>query len=65
MLTRSTTRRDGTDEDKARQFASFINSGKVKPALRLLSENNSSGILPLSTKVNEKTVLDALKEKHP
>ena len=65
MLTRSTTRRDGTDEDKARQFASFINSGKVKPALRLLSENNSSGVLPLSTKVNEKTVLDALKEKHP
>ena len=44
------------------KFASFINSGKVKPALRLLSENNSSGVLPLSTK---KTVLDALKEKHP
>ena len=37
-----------------------MKKGKVGPSLRLLQENNSGGILPLTH-----TTKTALKEKHP
>ena len=42
------------------KFAKLMKKGKVGLSLRLLQENNSGGILPLT-----QTTKTALKEKHP
>lgn len=55
-------------EDTARIFAKFIMEGKVRAALRILTDSNGSGILPLDKVVDEdtlETVCDVLLKKHP
>ena len=46
--------------DKARKFANKMTQGKVSPALRILDDKQTGGVLPL----NEETI-NLLKEKHP
>ena len=47
-------------EEKAKRFNDLMTSGKVKSALRLLSEVESAGILPLTDET-----LNLLHQKHP
>ena len=49
----------------AKTFASLMLRGKVRAALRLLSENSSAGVLNLDQEIDGKPVRDILKEKHP
>ena len=56
-----------TDAESARIFSRLMMQGKVKAALRVLSNNSSGGILPLEKQMDgtESTVFDILREKHP
>ena len=47
------------NDSESAKFAKLMKKGKVSPSLRLLQENNSGGILPLTH-----TTKTALKEKH-
>ena len=64
---RASTTRQKTkpNEDRARQFASMVHDGKVKSALRLLSEDSSGGVLHLEDRIGDNSVLDLLRYKHP
>ncbi|XP_065893485.1 uncharacterized protein [Dysidea avara] len=48
------------EDNVSRRFSNFMMNGRVKDALRLLSEDNCGGALSLSS-----TVLKALSDKHP
>ena len=57
-------------QNKTRVFTKLMKNGKVNAALRLLSNQNGGGPLPLDSLVNcgnkeEKSVRDILKQKHP
>ena len=53
----------------ARSFAKLVMEGKMRAALRLLSQDNNNGPLPLDSQVEEngtaKTVREILQAKHP
>ena len=49
-----------TKEEKAKIFAKLVLEGKVNAAIRLLDDDTSSGVLPLST-----DAIKTLRQKHP
>ena len=49
----------------ARTFASLMMRGKVRAALRMVSDHGSAGVLRLEEEIDGKPVRDVLKEKHP
>lgn len=49
----------------AKTFASLMLRGKVRAALRLLSQHGSAGVLDLDKLIEGKTVREILMEKHP
>ena len=55
-----------TDAKSARIFSRLMKQGKVKAALRVLSNNSSGRILPLEKQMDgtDSTVFDTLREKH-
>ena len=53
------------EERKTRAFAKLMFEGKVRAALRLLSDQVSSGILSLDQELDGTSVRDILKDKHP
>jgi len=53
------------EERKTRAFAKLMFEGKVRAALRLLSDQASSGILSLDQELDGTSVRDILKDKHP
>ena len=52
-------------EDTARKFANLMFQGKVKAALRFVSDKSHGSFLPISAQVGESTVLEELIKKHP
>ena len=52
-------------EDTARKFANLMFQGKVKAALRFVSDKSRGSFLPISEQVGESTVLEELIKKHP
>ena len=46
-------------------FACLVFQGKIKAAMRFLTEQSRGSFLPLSTQVGESTVFDELVKKHP
>ena len=52
-------------ERQSKTFANAIQSGYVKVALRIVTEDKSGGVLGLNDKIDGITVADILKEKHP
>ena len=55
------------DDHSSRTFAKLIFQGKIKSAVRFITENNGGGVLSLNDRTDEdgQTVLDVLREKHP
>ena len=49
----------------ARTFASLMMRGKVRAALRMVSDLGSAGVLGLEEEIDGKPVRDILREKHP
>ena len=49
----------------ARTFASLMMRGKVRAALRMVSDLGSAGVLGLEEEIDRKPVRDILREKHP
>ena len=66
---RNSQERNKTTEQSARTFAKLMMEGKVKAALRLISEGNSSGVLHLDSYSDPdnptETVRETLLNKHP
>ena len=65
-----TSSRRPQKKNRTKLFTQFMTRGKVKDAIRLLSETQRGGVLKLTDLVNsgseeEKSVLDILHEKHP
>ena len=48
-----------------RDFDAHMSAGKISNALRSVNESEKGGVLSLSEKIDNKSVLDILKEKHP
>jgi len=48
----------------ARKFAKLMSQGKVKAALRFVSDKSCGSFLPVSTQIREFTVLEELIKKH-
>ena len=71
QLTLSQQSQQNDDDRTARVFAKLMMEGKVRAALRLVTQANGSGPLPLNTTANPndptstQTVRDILLEKHP
>ena len=51
--------------DSSRIFTRLVFQGKIKAAMRFLTEQSRGSFLPLSTPVGESTVFDELVKKHP
>ena len=49
----------------ARTFAKLMNSGKIQAATQLLSRKPVKGMYNLDDEINDRTVREILKEKHP
>ena len=62
---RRNTQKD--DNHSSRTFAKLVFQGKIKSAVRFITENNGAGVLSLNDRTDEdgQTVLDVLCEKHP
>ena len=54
-----------SSEDTAWVFARLMFQGKVKAALRFLSDQYCGSFLPISASVGDSTVLEELVKKHP
>jgi len=54
-----------TTSDTSRFFARLMFQGKVKAALRYMSNHSRGSFLPLSSKIGESTVFNKLMRKHP
>ena len=71
QLTQSQQSQRKDDDRTARLFAKLMMNGKVRAALRLVTQANGSGPLPLNSIANPndptstQTVRDVLLEKHP
>ena len=52
-------------KDMFRDFDTHMSAGKISNALRSVNECEKGGVLSLSEKIDNKSVLDILKEKHP
>ena len=71
QLTSTTPRNPKQEEQSARIFSKLMMEGKVKAALRLISDHEKGSVLPLDNVVSTtadtpaKTVRDILLEKHP
>ena len=63
------TQANRSNEQRSRTFAKLMMEGKVKAAIRLLSDDSRGGVLTpdylLSTNPENETVLDSLLKKHP
>ena len=55
-----TQRKSNTPEDILKRFAKLMLEGKVNPAIRLLEENSTGGVLTLT-----EDVIQNLRQKHP
>ena len=53
------------EQRQARAFAHLMFQGKVRAALRLVSDQCSSGVLNIDQEIDGTPVLDLLKSKHP
>ena len=51
--------------DSSRIFARLVFHGKIKAAMRFLTEQSRGSFIPLSTPVGESSVFDELIRKHP
>ena len=62
-------KRDTADDTSAaRKFSRMMMEGRVRAALKLLSDNSNTGLLSLDETIDDtsgKTVRDVLEEKHP
>ena len=71
QLISTTSRNPKQEEQSARTFSRLMMKGKVKAALRLISDQEKGSVLPLDSLVfttgdtPAKTVFDILLEKHP
>ena len=64
-LQRSHRTSSSTTSDTSRDFARLMFQGKVKAALRYLSNYSRGSFLPLSSKIGDSTVFNELIKKHP
>ena len=64
-LPRGSLKERNDNQRVARSFASLMMRGKVRAALRLVSDHGSAGVLDLEEEIDGKQVRDILKEKHP
>lgn len=55
----------GNSSNITRTFTRLMNCGQTKKAIQLLSRTPSKGVLGLDNKIEDKTVREILKEKHP
>ena len=51
--------------DEYNKFYQFMSTGNISNAIRSLTEDAKSGYISLTHKVDKKTILDVLREKHP
>lgn len=58
-------RRDTSEASITRAFTHLMMVGRVKAALRLVTERAGGGVLHLDQKIGDQTVRDVLKSKHP
>ena len=60
-------RRNGFQQDErlARSFSHLMFRGKVRAAMRLISDQSAAGVLNLDEEIDGTSVRDILKEKHP
>ena len=65
LHTRSKTLSCKRKRDPRNKFMRHMTNGNVANAIRQLEEDEDGGVLDLSDKIGDKTVLQVLKEKHP
>ena len=51
--------------DEYKEFDKYMSTGKTATTIRYLNEEAKVGVLSLTVKVDKKTVLDVLRQKHP
>ena len=51
--------------DEYKEFDKYMSTGKTATTIRYLNEEAKVGVPSLTVKVNKKTVLNVLREKHP
>ena len=51
--------------DEYKKYKKNMSTGKISIAIRSLTEKAKGGVLSLTDKIDEKTVLDVLRKKHP
>ena len=64
-LTRTAPKHHNQQDRLTRTFARLMFEGKVRAALRLLSQHDSVGVLNLDQEINGVPVREILKDKHP
>ena len=62
---RAPTRSKRDEANDFKQFDFQMTAGKISNALRSLDESQKGTVLSLQEKINNKTVMEILKEKHP
>ena len=62
---RSTKPKSSRKKDELREFDAHMSAGKISNALRCINDCEKGGVLSLTEKIDNKSVLDILKEKHP
>ena len=65
LNTRSKTLSCKRKRDPRKEFVRHMTNGNIANAIRQLEEGEDGGVLDLSDKIRDKTVLQVLKEKHP
>ena len=61
---RSTKPKSSRRKDELREFDAHMSAGKISNALRCINDCEKGGVLSLTEKIDNKYVLDILKEKH-
>ncbi len=54
-----------SQEHQTRTFSKLVFEGKIRAAIRFLSDNHGGGVLDINGTVGGKKVIDVLREKHP
>ena len=62
---RSTKPKSSRKKDELSEFDAHMSAGKISNALRCINDCEKGGVLSLTEKIDNKSVLDILKEKHP
>ena len=65
LVNRSAECAQKREEKLARTFSRLVFTGKIRAAIRYLSENERNGLLSLDNLCGDQTVRDVLCDKHP